>query len=269
MGCNGQEGYSRYISMYIFSTFIFLQAQEQSAWYPETAVARYGLKSYTSHNAAVSFATDLLRIGVEAQRLEGTPEAEDLQKNWSLRIPNPVKMPKSGVPFNENTVIVTSYRKVQIEVAFPSCRMGVYMNTVREVIQSYEPFPPLPANGEAMAEAILRESYARYVGWKLATAPSINLAGQSLTRRKNPISGAEYVPLRAFAQGVGASVNENDETLRFTLNKGNRVFQFAWGTPYAKMGGGWEKLPDGVALRDGQLWIPLAAAQRFVGNTNE
>jgi hypothetical protein len=253
----------------VLPTLVFILAQDRSAWSPETAIARYGLKSYTSHDGAVSFAAELLLIRVDVRRLEGTPEAEDLQKNWSLRFDGLDKIPKRGVPLGDNALVRRQGNTLQIVVAFPSCRMQVYMNTRREVIQSYDPFPPLPANAEAMAEAILRESYARYVGWKLAAAPGINLAGQSMTRRKNPNSGAEYIPLRTFAQAVGATINENDETLRFTLNRGSRVFQFAWGAPYAKMGGRWEKLPDGVALRDGQLWIPVAAAQRFVSRSGE
>ena len=248
----------------MLSAIIVALAQDVSPWHPENAVAHYRLNVSTSHEAAVSLHNDLLRIHVKAIRLRGAPESEDLQRLWAARIENPVKVPKS-----DNAIIYKTSNVISISAAFPSVHMNVQMNTVREDPSSYSTYPPLPPDSEAMAEAILRESYARFVGSTLDSAPGITLGGRNFSRSKSRRSGAEYVPLKAFAQAVGGTINENDETLRFTLNKGNRVFQFAWGTPYAKMGGGWEKLPDGVALRDGQLWIPLAAAQRFVGNTNE
>ena len=127
---------------------------------------------------------------------------------------------------------------------------------------------PLPTDYASFSEAILREVSARYLGLQLTEVSRVNLGGQSLPRLKNPSTEAEFVPLREFSQAVGGSIQENDETLRFTLGKGAKVFQFAWGTPYAKMGGGWEALPDGVALRNGQLWIPLVAAQRFLSANN-
>lgn len=76
------------------------------------------------------------------------------------------------------------------------------------------------------------------------------------------------MPLTALAQAIGCTVKENDESLRFTLSKGGKVFQFAWGTPYVKMGGRSEEIPDGVALRSGQVWIPLVAALRFMSANN-
>ena len=121
---------------------------------------------------------------------------------------------------------------------------------------------------EAQAEALARETAARSIGMELESQSSVSLAGHSLPRRRSKLSGTDFVPLKAFAQASKASLQENVETLRFTLSKGGKVFQFAWGTPYAKMGCGWEEIPDGVALRDGQLWIPLAAAQRFMSVNN-
>lgn len=179
------------------------------------------------------------------------------------------KTPRSQVPLSQDAYVIFTdetlmsmlavHRGFTVQIEVITLKEGTGRDTFRR---------PLPPEMEAQAEALARETAARSIGMELESQSSVSLAGHSLPRRRSKLSGTDFVPLKAFAQASVASLQENEETLRFTLSKGGKVFQFAWGTPYAKMGGGWEEIPDGVALRDGQLWIPLAAAQRFLSVNN-
>ena len=246
----------------MLSTFAFLLAQASNEKPPESALGSNGVMSHSSRNLGPSYDRKLIRVSCTLQELQEPAAAVNLTKNWTMYKPVLTRIPRSGVPIAENAVVATN----SISAAFPSIIATVRVTTVRK--KPRYPFPPLPENVEEIAEAAIREGYARFIGSRLISATSVSFGGKNLIRKRYPMTATSYVPLRTFAQAVGATINENDETLRFTLNRGSRVFQFAWGTPYAKMGGGWEKLPDGVALRDGQLWIPVAAAQRFVNSAN-
>ena len=242
---------------------VVLMSQADDAWLPPTALAVREVSTHASSYPGPSYDRELVRITFDTEQLHGSPETVKLTMSWASYIPNPIRMPKSGVPLAENAIVHTNI----ISAAFPSIIATAMVSPRRKQGENYTR-APLPENVEEIAEAVIRERHARFIGSRLISLTSVTFDGQSVSRRNYPMTNTDYVPLRAFARAVGATIRRNDETLRFTLNRGNRVFQFAWGTPYAKMGSGWEKLPDGVALRDGQLWIPLVAAQRFVGRTD-
>jgi hypothetical protein len=118
------------------------------------------------------------------------------------------------------------------------------------------------------ADLALREVMARLIGENLESYRSLTLAGVHFQTLLRGSEDNRFVNVNALVDGSGSNLSVESSSGSVFLRRSGRAFQFAWGTPYAKMGGGWEPLPDGVALRNGQLWIPLVAAQRFLSANN-
>ncbi len=252
-----------------FIASVLLVSQTPQLWVPFTTLDKLKWEGGQVSSGAYMVKNSRFELTIRYRARSPENPVQSSMDHLSTVPKNLRKAPRSEVPLSHDAFVLvndeSSLSMLAIQKGF-SISIGVI--TRREGIGRGTFRRPLPPEIEAQAEALARETSARRIGMELESQSSVSLAGQSLPRRRSKLSGVDFVPLTEFAQSVGGSIQENDETLRFTLGKGSKVFQFAWGTPYAKMGGGWEALPDGVALRNGQLWIPLVAAQRFLSANN-
>lgn len=234
-------------------------------WSPQASLRRFGLDGLSSNPHALTANERALSVLI---RIRPTRYANDydLRQESSIRLKNASRMGYNGEPFALNgwmqagdhscfTVAIIDKRHVQVSLSLNPRQLSLQGG-------------PRLSRGEMheMVDQLFRETVARLTGSQLRPDGSTTFASMSLPVLQHTENGVEYVRLAAFASAIQATVTDSPMGLQTQIKRGTRAYTFAWGTPYVRTANGWESIPAAVALRDNNLWIPVATARKFLSN---
>ncbi|MBB3111705.1 ABC-type Fe3+-hydroxamate transport system substrate-binding protein [Paenibacillus phyllosphaerae] len=113
--------------------------------------------------------------------------------------------------------------------------------------------------------ALLLSLVPSFTATAAAKAVNVTVDGKKLTANVSPqtVNGRTFVPYRAIAEAIGATVKFDSKTNRATITKGKQTVELTVGSKTAKINGSSAKLDAAPLNVKGTLLVPL----RFVGES--